>query len=138
MCVHEFDERPGTSGAKPDRLLAALEHDRAQLARFLEPVELGAGQMVNGSGIVGANVYFRCGSIISLLYETAEAETCEIAIVGNEGMAGLALVLGGGSRFVRSVVQGAGPAYRMDGEIFAGNSGPVARCSSCCCATCRR
>ncbi|HJP98046.1 MAG TPA: Crp/Fnr family transcriptional regulator [Rhodanobacteraceae bacterium] len=107
------------SVARPNRLLAALERrDHSRLTRFLEPVELAAGQVVNGPGKARPHVYFPCGAIISLLYETAEAETCEVAIVGNEGMAGLALVLGGGSRFVRSVVQVAGPAFRMEGQVI--------------------
>lgn len=108
------------SDSKPNRLVAALEErDRKRLADHLEPVQLALGEVLNLTRRpLHPYVYFPCGSIVSLLYETADGDTCEIAVVGNEGMVGLALVLGGGSRFVRAVVQSAGPAYRMDGEVL--------------------
>lgn len=106
--------------SKPNRLLAALEQrDRKRLADHLESVQLALGEVLNVTRKpLHPCVYFPCGSIVSLLYETADGDTCEIAVVGNEGMVGLALVLGGGSRFVRAVVQSAGPAWRMDGEVL--------------------
>jgi CRP-like cAMP-binding protein len=107
--------------SKPNRLLAALEQrDRTRLADHLEPVQLALGEALNLTRKpLRPCVYCPCGSIVSLLYETVDGDTCEIAVVGNEGMVGLALVLGGGSRFARAVVQGAGPAYRMDGEVLS-------------------
>lgn len=111
---------PVCAESRPNRLLAALEQDdRKRLADRLEPVELMLGEVLNGPAKSHRPyIYFPCGSIVSLLYETADGDTCEIALVGNEGMVGLALVLGGGSRFVRAVVQSAGPAHRIGGEVI--------------------
>ncbi|MGH8214110.1 MAG: Crp/Fnr family transcriptional regulator [Rhodanobacteraceae bacterium] len=110
---------PAQPNAKPNRLLAALEQqDRKLLDEHLEPVDLALDEVLNPPGKRLPGVYFPAGSIISLLYETEEGDASEIGIVGNEGMIGISLVLGTGRHLARSVVQGTGPAYRMDARIL--------------------
>lgn len=104
---------------KPNRLLAALEpQDRKRLDPHLEPVELALDEVLNAPRKRMPGVYFPTGSIISLVYETEDGNTSEIGIVGNEGMVGLSLALGTGRNLARSVVQGAGTAYRIDARII--------------------
>jgi CRP-like cAMP-binding protein len=105
--------------AKPNRLLALLEaRDRERLAGALEAVELVTGDVLNPPGTRRPSVYFPAGSIVSAIYETVDGDTCEIAVIGNEGVVGLTLVLGGRSKFMRTVVQSSGPAYRLDGDVI--------------------
>lgn len=103
---------------KPNRLLAALgPQERKRLDPHLEPIELALDEVLNAPGKRLPCVYFPTGSIISLVYETEDGGSSEIGIVGNEGMVGLSLALGTGRHLARSVVQGAGTAYRIDARI---------------------
>jgi CRP-like cAMP-binding protein len=63
-------------------------------------------------------VYFPTTSIISLLYVMEDGASAEIAVVGNEGMVGVALFMGGETTPSRAVVQSAGHAYRLKGQIL--------------------
>ena len=58
-------------------------------------------------------VYFPTGSIVSLLYVLANGASAEIAVVGNEGLIGVALFMGGETTLSRAIVQSAGHAYRL-------------------------
>ena len=62
--------------------------------------------------------YFPTDSVISLLYVMKNGESAEIAIVGNEGMIGLALFMGGDSTMSRAIVQNAGHAYRLKAQVL--------------------
>jgi CRP-like cAMP-binding protein len=63
-------------------------------------------------------VYFPISGVVSVLYITEDGEPTEIAVIGNEGLVGLAVVLGGGSTPRRAVVQIDGHAYRMKAETI--------------------
>ncbi len=109
----------GRPGAKPNRLLAALERsDRERLDGHLEAVDLGLGDVLHESWKARRWVYFPAGSIVSLLYETQDGGTCEIAIVGNEGIVGASPCMGAGEDPTRAVVQSAGPAHRMKVSVL--------------------
>lgn len=105
---------PNSLDAVHNHLLAALP--RAQWLQWepdLELVELALGQVVYESGRVMSHVYFPTTAIVSLLYVLESGASAEIAVVGNEGIVGVSLFMGGGSTPSRAVVQSAGHGYRL-------------------------
>ena len=107
--------RPGP-GAGPlgNRLLAALpESDLQRWLPHLELVDLTLGQVLSEPGTELAHAYFPLTSIVSLLYVMHDGDSAEIALVGNDGMLGMALFMGGHSTTIRAVVQSQGQAYRL-------------------------
>ena len=104
------------STPKQNHLLAALPAaDLIRLAPQLELVPLALGAVIYESGGEQAYVYFPTGGIVSLLKVMSDGAAAEIAVVGNEGMVGIALFMGGETTPSRAVVQSAGRAYRLDG-----------------------
>ena len=97
-----------------NQLLAVLPAaDYARLVANVERVPLALGQALYESGTPQAHVYFLADSIVSLLYVTNDGASAEMAIVGNEGVVGIALFMGGETTPSRAVVQSAGHAYRL-------------------------
>jgi len=97
-------------------LLAALTApEQERLFPQLELVNMPLGRVLYESGRKLAHVYFPTDSIVSLLYVMADGASAEIAVVGNEGMVGVALFMGGETTPSRAVVQSAGLAYRLPG-----------------------
>jgi CRP-like cAMP-binding protein len=99
---------------KANQLLAALpaEEWRRWLPQ-LEPVEMPLGQVLYESGSTLSHVYFPTTSIVSLLYVMENGSSAEIAVVGNEGIVGISLFMGGESTPSRAVVQSAGQGFRL-------------------------
>ena len=97
-----------------NHLLAALP-DSAKQRIFprLKLVEMNLGDVIFESGQPIDFVYFPTNCIISLLYVMINGSSAEISVVGNEGMAGIAVFMGGDSTPSRTVVQSKGFAYRM-------------------------
>ncbi|SRR5258708_4496706 len=89
-----------------------------RLRRHLEPVDMILGEVVYESGRNMDHVYFPTDSIVSLLYVLENGASAEIAVVGNEGVVGISLFMGGESTPSRAVVQSAGSAYRLPGQIM--------------------
>jgi CRP-like cAMP-binding protein len=116
-------------GSKSNHLLAALpEAEFARWKPMLEPVDLPLGQVVYESGSTMTHAYFPTTAIVSLLYVLQDGASAEIAVVGNEGMVGVVLFMGGESTPSRAVVQSAGKGYRLKGQFVKGEfdkSGPV-------------
>ena len=115
-------ERPPRALA-PDplhsRLLASLpEADWQRWRPQLEPMELPQGHVLYESGAMLTHAYFPTSAIVSLLYETEGGASVQIAVVGNEGVVGIPLFMGGGSTPSRAVVQSAGVAFRMPGSAI--------------------
>ena len=105
---------PYLSDSCQNRLIAALpEAERARWQPQLEAVELILGQVIYESGRTLSHVYFPTTAIVSLLYVTEEGASAEIAVVGNEGLVGIALFMGGGSTPSRAVVRSAGRCFRL-------------------------
>jgi len=99
---------------KTNQLLAALP--KAEWRRWkplLEEVDMPLGEVVYESGGVLGYVYFPTTAIVSLLYVMENGASAEIAVVGNEGIVGIALFMGGESTPSRAVVQSAGKGLRM-------------------------
>ena len=110
--------------AKPDDLmqnglLASLPE--AELARWLpqlEAVDMPLGYVVYESGTKMHHVYFPTTAIVSLLYVMENGASAEIAVVGNEGLVGVSLFMGGGSTPSRAVVQSAGRGFRLSASVM--------------------
>ena len=99
---------------KKNHLLAALAGEEwHRWESLLEHVELPLGCVLYEPGITLSHVYFPTTCIVSLLYMLENGESAEIAVVGNEGLVGVSLFLGGGSTSNRAVVQSAGHGYRL-------------------------
>ena len=79
----------------------------------LEPVELPLGHVICESGKTFSHIYFPTTAIISLLYVLENGASAEIAVVGNDGLVGVSLFMGGGSTPSRAVVQSAGHGFRL-------------------------
>jgi CRP-like cAMP-binding protein len=104
---------------RQNRLLAALTApDYARLEPHLKLVQMPLGTVLYESGILLNHVYFPTTSIVSLLYVMADGASAEIAVVGNEGVIGVSLFMGGETTPSRAVVQSAGHAYRLSGQLL--------------------
>lgn len=107
------------SCTEKNHLIAALPTDVLQrLLPNLELVTLPLGMVLYEIGDTLRHVYFPVDSIISLLYVMKDGASAEISVIGNEGILGAAVFLGGESTSNRAVVQSAGSAYRMDAKHF--------------------
>jgi CRP-like cAMP-binding protein len=117
------------SNPKQNHLLGAIpEAEWKRSAPNLTPVVLKLGDVLYESGTDQPYVYFPTDSIVSLLYVMADGSSAEIAIVGNEGLVGIALFMGGGTTPSRAVVQSAGHGFRMKGKFVRDEfirAGPV-------------
>ena len=114
-----------------NHLLDALPtSDYQRLAPHLELVPMKLGDVLYESGAKLRYVYFPTTSIISLLYVMEDGASAEIAIVGNEGILGISLFMGGESTPSRAVVQSAGLAFRLKAQLLKdefGRFGPTMR-----------
>jgi CRP-like cAMP-binding protein len=106
---------PARRTPKQNRLLAALPAaELARLAPHLERVSLPLGAVIYESGAEQGHVYFPASGIVSLLHVMNDGAAAEIAVVGNEGVVGIALFMGGETTPSRAVVQSAGSAWRLE------------------------
>jgi CRP-like cAMP-binding protein len=102
-----------------NRLLGALPaSDYERLAPHLELITLPLGEVLYESGVQLRYVYFPTTSIISLLYVMEDGASAEIAVVGNEGILGISLFMGGETTPSRAVVQSAGHAFRLEAALL--------------------
>lgn len=102
-----------------NRLLAVLPRkDRQHLLLGCEQVELVSGNILCEPGDVIRHIYFPTDSFISLATPIDSHGSLEVALVGSEGMYGISLTLGVDVSSLHAVVQGSGPAWRMDAEWF--------------------
>lgn len=102
-----------------NHLLAALpEHEYARLSAHLERVWLSPGEVLHESGRPLQHVYFPTTAIMSMLYVMEDGAAAEIAAIGNEGMVGIALVMGGDTMRNRAVALCAGTAYRLNSRLL--------------------
>ena len=100
-----------------NHLLAALPPaERERLYPHLELIAMPLGRVLYESGDTLLHVYFPLDSIVSLLYVMANGASAEISVVGNEGLIGVALFMGGETTPSRAIVQSAGHAYRLIGR----------------------
>jgi len=102
-----------------NHLLAALPNEaRERLIPHLEPIAMPLGEVLYESGSRLRHVYFPTSCIVSLLYVMENGASAEIAVVGNEGVIGIALFMGGETTPSRALVQSAGHALRLKSELL--------------------
>jgi CRP-like cAMP-binding protein len=102
-----------------NHLLAALPKEEYEfLFPHLEKIAMPLGEVLYESGGELRYVYFPTTSIISLLYVMENGASAEIAVIGNEGIIGIALFMGGKTMPNRAVVQSAGHAYRLKAALI--------------------
>jgi len=109
----------GPVDPRENRLLAALPHevlDRWQ--SHLEWIDMPRGMVLYESGEALSHVVFPTDAIVALMYVAESGASAEIAVVGNEGMVGLSLLMGGGTTPSRGVVQSAGHGLRLKGTLM--------------------
>jgi CRP-like cAMP-binding protein len=117
------------SDPRQNHLLAALP--AAEWKRWqplLEPVDMPLGQVLYESGLTLSHVYFPVDSIVSLLYVMEDGASAEIAVVGNEGLVGVSLFMGGETTPSRAVVQSGGRGFRLEAQAMKSEfnrAGPV-------------
>ena len=100
-----------------NHLLNALPAgDYERIASHLELIPMSLGDVLYESGARLRYVYFPTTSIVSLLYVMEDGASAEISVVGNEGLIGIALFMGGETTPSRAIVQSAGHAYRLIGR----------------------
>src|SRR5690349_1952860 len=110
---------PALHRPRENQLLAALPPEEfGRLLPHLELVSMPLGEVLYESGSRLRHVYFPTTSIVSLLYVMEDGASAEIAVVGNEGILGIALFMGGETTSSRAVVQSAGYAYRLKGQLI--------------------
>lgn len=112
-----------------NQLLSALpEAERQRWQSQLEDVEMPLGLVLYESGGKMSHVYFPTTAIVSLLYVMEDGASAEIAVVGNEGVVGIALFMGGETTPSRAVVQSAGRGLRLPAQLIkdeVNRGGPV-------------
>ncbi len=110
---------PSPHRPEQNHLLAVLPAaDRERLFSNLELAQLPLGDVLYESGSRLSHVYFPTDSIVSLLYVMEDGASAEIAVVGNEGIVGVSLFMGGETTPSRAVVQSAGHAYRLKAQLL--------------------
>jgi CRP-like cAMP-binding protein len=104
---------------RQNHLLAALPApDLLALQTDLTLVQLRLGEVLYESGSRLIQAYFPTTAIVSLLYQLENGASAEIAVVGNEGVTGVSLFMGGETTPSRAVVQSAGYAYQLVGKLL--------------------
>ena len=102
-----------------NHLLDALPAaDYARIAAHLELIQMKLGDVLYEPGARLRYVYFPTTSIVSLLYVLEDGASAEIAIVGNEGILGISLFMGGDTTPSRAVVQSAGYGFRLRAQLL--------------------
>lgn len=105
--------------ASDNHLLGSLpEPVLARLRPVLEAVQLEAGQVLYEAGGRQSHMYFPLSAIVSLQYVMRDGASAEIAVVGHDGVIGVALFMGGESTLSRALVRGAGQALRMPAALL--------------------
>jgi CRP-like cAMP-binding protein len=114
---------------RTNQLLAALpDSEWLRWQSHLEQVSMPLGQVLYEPGGTLSHVYFPIDSIVSLLYVMENGASAEIAVVGNEGIVGISLFMGGESTPSRAVVQSAGEGFRVRAQMMKeefNRAGPV-------------
>ncbi len=124
-----FPNPNGAPDPRQNRLLAALpEEDYAHLLPHLERIPMALGECLYEPGTRMRHVYFPTTAIVSLLYVMENGATAETAVVGNDGLVGIALFMGGDTTSGQATVQGGGFGYRVKAPVIRehfGQSAPV-------------
>jgi CRP-like cAMP-binding protein len=104
---------------RQNRILASLPaSDYERILPDLEPIDMPLGWTISEAGDHVKYLHFPTSGIISLIYNLENGSSSEIAIVGNEGMIGISIYMGGDSMPSSTEVQSEGQAYRLSRKIM--------------------
>src|SRR5215471_16158581 len=107
------------SGPARNRILRALPpQDRSRLIAGLRPAKLQLGDVIGEPGQRVGYMYFPTSAVVSSLYTTEDGQTAEMGLVGNDGVVGLSLFLGGDATSNQATVVVAGDALRLDASVL--------------------
>ncbi|MDI9233302.1 helix-turn-helix domain-containing protein [Limnohabitans lacus] len=110
---------PIVEGARQNRILAGMPMSRyAPLSSHLKPVELSSGQVIFEADGPLDFVYFPTTCTASMVSQTQDGDSSELAMIGRDGMLGVPLALGSQTMKHRVMVQCGGQAYRMPAPVF--------------------
>lgn len=105
--------------SKNNELLAAMPwRVKERIFPLLRKVDMPLGKEIYAAGQVEESVFFPIDCIVSLLHVMDDGHSAEIAVVGHEGVMGIAVFMGGGSMPNSAIVQSAGSAYRLPAADF--------------------
>ena len=109
----------GPADLHKNHLLAVLPHDVLdRWQSHLQWVDMPLGMVLYESGAEPSHVYFPTDAIVAIMYVTESGASAELAVVGNEGLVGISLFMGGGTTPSRGVVQSAGQGMRLEGTLM--------------------
>ena len=112
-------KRIRASNAARNLLLGLLQPgERERLLPHLQPVTFSLGQVIYEPGERIEYCYFPTDSVASMLYTTQDGSTAEMGLVGNEGVLGVVLFLGGESTCSKALVPVAGDAFRLPAKVL--------------------
>jgi CRP-like cAMP-binding protein len=113
------EPRPTRDSALQNQLLAALQPDAwARCAPHLQLIELHTGQVICEPGRTPSFAVFPVTAVVSLMYLTREGASAEVAVVGNDGVVGMSLFMGGNATPGQAVVQSSGSAWRLNAQVL--------------------
>jgi len=108
-----------TPAIKDNTLLAEFRFaDSTAWLQQLELIEMSLGMSLHAPGLSPDYVYFPATAIVSLVCLTKGGGTAEVAVVGNDGLVGVSVAMGGGSFTCEAVVQSAGMGFRVPGRVM--------------------
>ena len=108
-----------TDSPTRNRLLNSLPPEaQSRIFKNLERVDMTLGKVLYEPDRVMTHVYFPIDCIVSLLYVMVNGASAEISVIGNDGIVGISLLMGGESTTSRAVVQTPGVAYRLASRII--------------------
>jgi len=117
--MYSMSSQPKAYSPRQNHLLNVLpDPERERLTRHMVLVPMPLGKALYEPGDRLSHVYFPTTAIVSLLFVMENGASAEIAVVGNEGILGIALFMGGETTPNRAVVQSAGHAYRLSGQLL--------------------
>lgn len=105
---------PTRADISANHILGSLPHrDAARLQPHLETVDLALNDVLCESNRASEYVHFPADSLVALLYTMEDGNSAEVAVIGNDGMVGIAHFMGGGSMLGTAITQAAGKSFRM-------------------------
>ncbi len=108
------NSRFASADPRQNQLLAALpDCDWSRWLPHLESVDFPAGKELCGTHSGSGFVYFPTSAVVSLLYRTVEGGTAEIAVIGNDGVVGFSMIMGGNATLCQALVQAEGRGFRI-------------------------
>ncbi len=117
--MHAESQASSQVNAQNNRLLSSLDSDVYQrLASKLELTTMTRGEIICPPGSKLTHAFFPVSGIISLLHMLEDGATGESAVIGNEGMLGVAIFAGGYTMTIEATVQNEGYAYRLPAEVL--------------------